>query len=187
MKRTMVLLMMSLLIAGCGQDAGEPDSSNTDAAGNSSSNDIQDTSKPATSGPCKGIPVERCDTIETTETLAIETGEADVRVEVEVADDTDEMTKGLMGRTALAEDAGMLFVYPEERELSFWMRDTLIPLSIAFMDGEGRIVDIQDMKALDDRPPHYTSAEPARYALEVNVGFFDERGVEVGDRARLPV
>ena len=80
----------------------------------------------------------------------------------------------------------MLFVYPDERERSFWMKDTLIPLSIAFMDSEGRIVDIQDMKALDDAPPHYTSAEPARYALEVNEGFFDERGVEVGDRAKLP-
>jgi len=71
--------------------------------------------------------------------------------------------------------------------LSFWMKDTLIPLSIAFMDSEGRIVDIQDMKALDDTPPHYTSAEPAQYALEVNKGFFAERGVEVGNRARLPV
>ena len=125
---------------------------------------------------------------ETSETVSIDTaGEAGVRVRIEVADDTNEMARGLMGRTALAEDAGMLFVYPEERELSFWMRDTLIPLSIAFMDSEGRIVDIQDMKALDDEPPHYVSAEPAQYALEVNEGFFDERGVEVGDRARLPV
>jgi uncharacterized membrane protein (UPF0127 family) len=80
----------------------------------------------------------------------------------------------------------MLFVYPEERELSFWMKDTLIPLSIAFMDSEGRIVDIQDMRALDDEPPHYNSAEPAQYALEVNKGFFDEHGVEVGDEAKLP-
>ena len=120
-------------------------------------------------------------------TVRIGTSGGSVEVEVEVADDMDEMRKGLMGRTALAEDAGMLFVYPEERELSFWMRDTLIPLSIAFLDGEGRIVDIQDMRALDDTLPHYTSAEPARYALEVNKGFFDERGVEVGDRAKLPV
>ena len=80
----------------------------------------------------------------------------------------------------------MLFVYPDERELSFWMRNTLIPLSIAFMDSEGRIVDIQDMKPLDDTPPHYTSAEPAQYALEVNKGFLDGRGVEVGDTAALP-
>ncbi len=62
----------------------------------------------------------------------------------------------------------MLFVYPDEEERSFWMRNTLIPLSIAYMDSEGRIVDIQDMKALDDDPPHYVSAEPAQYALEVN-------------------
>ena len=179
-------VVLVLVLAGCGQNAGEQNGSNTGGSDSSSKN-IQDTSKPATSGPCKGIPVERCDIIDESQTVAIENGKADVRVQVEVADDTDEMAKGLMGRTALAEDAGMLFVYPEERELSFWMRDTLIPLSIAFMDGEGRIVDIQDMKALDDRPPHYTSAEPARYALEVNVGFFDERGVEVGDRAKLPV
>ena len=178
------VVVLVLLLAGCGQDAGEPDSSNTDAGGSSSKN-IQDTSKPATSGPCKGIPVERCD-IDGSQTVAIDTGDADVRVQVEVADDTDEMAKGLMGRTALAEDAGMLFVYPEERELSFWMKDTLIPLSIAFMGSDGRIVDIQDMKALDDEPPHYESVEPARYALEVNEGFFDERGVEVGDRAELP-
>ena len=179
-------VVLVLLLAGCGQNAEEPNASNA-GGGDSSSKNIQDTSKPATSGPCKGIPVERCDIIDASRTVAIETGEADVRVQVEVADDRDEMAKGLMGRTALAENAGMLFVYPEERELSFWMRDTLIPLSIAFMDGEGRIVDIQDMKALDDRPPHYTSAEPARYALEVNKGFFDERGVEVGDRAKLPI
>ena len=122
-----------------------------------------------------------------TETLTIETsGDSNVKVRIEVADETNEMQRGLMDRTALAEDSGMLFVYPEERELSFWMRNTLIPLSIAFMDSNGRIVDIQDMKPLDDVPPHYTSAEPARYALEVNKGFFDERGVEVGDTAKLP-
>jgi hypothetical protein len=91
-----------------------------------------------------------------------------------------------MHRTALAENRGMLFVFRREEQLSFWMKDTLIPLSIAFIDSEGRIVDIQNMKPLDDDPPSYVSAEPARYALEVNRGFFEERGVEVGDRAELP-
>ncbi len=62
---------------------------------------------------------------------------------------------------------------------------TLVPLSIACIVSEGRIVDIQDMKPLDD-PPSYVSAKPARYALEVNQGFFEERGVKVGDRAELP-
>ena len=161
MKRTMVLLAMLLLIAGCGADDGGASAGGSDG-GNASA------SSPAATVRIGG------------------SGGEGVEVQVEIADDTQEMARGLMGRTALAEDAGMLFVYPEERELSFWMKDTLIPLSIAFMDSEGRIVDIQDMKALDDTPPHYTSAEPARYALEVNKGFFDERGVEVGDTARLP-
>ena len=115
-------------------------------------------------------------------------GGEEVEVRVEIADTGPERELGLMGRTALPEDRGMLFVFGEEQEeLSFWMKDTLIPLSIAFMDSEGRIVDIQDMKPLDDEPPHYVSAEPAQYALEVNRGFFEERGVEVGDRAELPV
>ena len=163
MKRTIVLLVMALLISGCAGAESERSPGGEEAA---------PTSQGASS-------------TSSTVRIAASGGES-VEVAVEVADDTQEMARGLMGRTALAGDAGMLFVYPDERELSFWMRDTLIPLSIAFMDAEGRIVDIQDMKALDDEPPHYTSAEPARYALEVNKGFFAERGVEVGDTARLP-
>lgn len=110
-----------------------------------------------------------------------------VPVEVEVADTDAERQTGLMGRTVLPEDAGMLFVFEGDQALSFWMRDTLIPLSIAYIDAQGRIVDIQDMQPLDDVPPHYISAEPARYALEVNQGFFEERGVTVGDTVELPV
>ena len=187
MKRTIVLLMTSLLITGCG--GLEPGGS----AGGSSGGDV---SSAAGAEGAKGSGGEGSTVMETASrasspesgTVRIgASGGGSVEVEVEVADDMDEMQKGLMGRTALAEDAGMLFVYPEERELSFWMKDTLIPLSIAFMDDEGRIVDIQDMKPLDDDPPHYVSAEPARYALEVNKGFFEEQGVEVGDRANLPV
>ncbi len=110
-----------------------------------------------------------------------------VPVGVEIADTDAERQTGLMGRTVLPEDAGMLFVFEGEQALSFWMRDTLIPLSIAYIDAQGRIVDIQDMEPLDDVPPHYVSAEPARYALEVNQGFFEERGVTVGDLVELPV
>ena len=160
-------LALVLLLAGCGGDRESGAASNAESK--------------------ESVP-EATEESSATETVSIDTADrASVRVRIEVADDANEMARGLMGRTALAEDAGMLFAYPEERELSFWMKDTLIPLSIAFMDSEGRIVDIQDMEALDDEPPHYTSAGPAQYALEVNEGFFDERGVEVGDRARLPV
>ncbi|ABG05487.1 protein of unknown function DUF192 [Rubrobacter xylanophilus DSM 9941] len=120
------------------------------------------------------------------ETLTIHADGGDVRVRVEVADEPAEQRRGLMHRTALGEDRGMLFVFGSEQRLSFWMKDTLIPLSIAYIDAEGRIVDIQDMRPLDDDPPHYVSARPAMYALEVNRGFFEERGVEVGDTVELP-
>lgn len=110
-----------------------------------------------------------------------------VPVGVEIADTDAERQTGLMGRSTLAEAAGMLFVFEGEQALSFWMRDTLIPLSIAYIDAQGRIVDIQDMQPLDDVPPHYVSAEPAQYALEVNQGFFEEWGVTVGDTVELPV
>src|SRR5215203_7432784 len=89
-----------------------------------------------------------------------------------------------MVREALAEDAGMLFIFDQEQPLSFWMKDTLIPLSIAYIDGSGTIVDIQDMQPLDETL--HPSATPARYALEVNQGFFGERGVTVGDTVELP-
>ncbi len=101
-----------------------------------------------------------------------------VEVPVEIADTDEERQTGLMGRTALPEDAGMLFVFGAEQQLSFWMKDTLIPLSIAFIDSEGRIVDIQDMQPLDEAP--HPSAAPAQYALEVNQGFFGARGIQVG-------
>ncbi len=122
-----------------------------------------------------------------TVTLAIRTsGGEEVEVRAEVADERAERQTGLMGRTELAQDAGMLFVFGWERNLSFWMRTTLIPLSIAYIAADGRIVDIQDMEPLDDEPPSYASAEPAKYALEVNQGFFAERGVEVGGTVEIP-
>jgi uncharacterized membrane protein (UPF0127 family) len=107
-----------------------------------------------------------------------------VPVQVEIADTPDERLTGLMGRPALAADTGMLFIFDQEQMLSFWMKDTLIPLSIAYINAEGRIVDIQDMQPLDETS--HPSAEPAQYALEVNQGFFEERGVMVGDIVELP-
>jgi uncharacterized membrane protein (UPF0127 family) len=103
-----------------------------------------------------------------------------VEVPVEIAATDTERERGLMGRTALAEDAGMLFVFDREQQLSFWMKDTLIPLSIAYINESGRIVDIQDMQPLDETP--HPSTEPARYALEVNGGFFVARGIQVGHK-----
>ena len=114
----------------------------------------------------------------------VSSGGARTEVEVEIADERDEQQRGLMERTELAEDAGMLFVFERDEPRSFWMRNTLIPLSIAYIADGGRIVDIQDMQPLDETS--HPSAEPARYALEVNQGFFAERGIQVGDEVELP-
>jgi len=169
--RKLAALALALLLAGCGA-AGQQE----DARGGS-----QDRERRST-----GVAAQETTAEAASRTLTIEASEnRSVEVRVEIADEPEEQAKGLMGRTALGEDRGMLFVFPSEEERSFWMKNTLIPLSIAYIDAEGRIMDIQDMKALDDDPPHYVSAEPAQYALEVNKGFFDERGVEVGDRVIL--
>jgi uncharacterized protein len=176
--RKIAAVALVLLLAGCGgEPAGSSNGSQEGAPQASESADTGSESTPTTPEAASGL-----------STLTIEaSGGESVEVRVEIADEPEEQVTGLMNRTALGEDRGMLFVFPSEEDRSFWMKDTLIPLSIAYMDSEGRIVDIQDMKALDDDPPHYESAEPARYALEVNKGFFDERGVEVGDSAELPL
>jgi uncharacterized protein len=104
----------------------------------------------------------------------------DATVQAEVADSRMERSVGLMHRTSLAPGAGMLFVYPRPRPLSFWMRNTLVPLSIAFIDASGTIVRISDMKPRDER--HVPSDWPALYALEVPQGWFDSVGVSIGDQ-----
>jgi uncharacterized protein len=167
-----IVVVLALLLTGCSGPQADPDTgSQKTPQATGTTADKEET----TSGP-SGL-----------RTLVIDaSGGKKVGVRVEVADDLAEQAKGLMDRTTLGENRGMLFVYPEERELSFWMKNTLIPLSIAFIDSERRIIDIQDMKPLDDEPPSYVSAEPAQYALEVNQGFFERRGVKVGDSVELP-
>jgi uncharacterized membrane protein (UPF0127 family) len=165
-----VLVLLSLVLAGC--DGGSADS----GGGSTGTPSAARAPTDSTNAPASDLPTVTIDA----------SGGEEVEVRVEIADDTSEQRRGLMHRTALAEDRGMLFVYRDEEIRSFWMKNTLIPLSIAFIDSEGRIVDIQDMKPLDDDPPNYVSAEPARYALEVNRGFFEERGIKAGDRADLP-
>lgn len=104
-------------------------------------------------------------------------------VTVEVAETDAQRRRGLMGRDSLPEDHGMLFVYSRPQTLSFWMRNTEIPLDIAYISRDGVIVDIQQMEPhTEERHP---SREPAMYALELPRGWFEEHGVEVGDRVRF--
>jgi uncharacterized membrane protein (UPF0127 family) len=116
----------------------------------------------------------------------IETEAGDVVVHVEIADTAAERERGLMGRERLSADSGMVFVFPQETTSAFWMKDTLIPLSIAFYDEVGRIVRILDMQPCRHDPcPLYDPDASYRGALEVNLGSFREWGVQVGDRLRV--
>ena len=118
--------------------------------------------------------------------VVIEAADGTVSIDVEVADERLERRIGLMGRTNLPADAGMAFVFPEPTGGSFWMKDTLIPLSIAFWDEGGAIVAILDMQPCpDDECPSYDPGVDFVGAVEVNQGFFDEHGIDVGDRIRL--
>jgi uncharacterized protein len=100
---------------------------------------------------------------------------------VEVAEDEATRERGLMYRRQMPRDEGMLFVFESPQPLSFWMRNTLIPLDIAFVAGDGRILNILEMKPLDEGP-RYNSIGPALYAIETNAGWFRENGIKPGDR-----
>lgn len=103
------------------------------------------------------------------------------RVYVEVADTPEARARGLMHREWLDPDAGMLFVFEGPVRAAFWMKDTLLSLSIAFIAADGSVVDIQDMEPLS-LEPHAPPAEYL-YALETNAGWFAEHGVGAGARA----
>ena len=105
---------------------------------------------------------------------------AGTSIEVELAVTEEQKARGLMHRDSLPADDGMLFVYPDSKPRSFWMKDTRIPLSIAFIEPDGDIVRIADMKPLDRSSTH--SLYPAKYALEMNQGWFEKNGIEEGDR-----
>jgi len=109
----------------------------------------------------------------------LSTSQGDAAVSVEVVSTPATIERGLMFREHLPPDQGMLFLMQEERAWTFWMRNTKIPLSIAFADASGKIVRIADMEPFDER--QVSSIAPARYALEMNHGWFAAHSVVPGD------
>jgi len=110
-----------------------------------------------------------------------------------IADSGPEQEQGLMNVTAArmnplddGTERGMIFVFDHERQLSFWMKNTIIPLDIAYVDSEGLIVKTYTMAPLDTRIGQYTSGSPARYAIEVNAGVFARLEVKEGDNLTIP-
>lgn len=117
-------------------------------------------------------------------TLAIVGDDARAELKVELAVTAEQRSRGLMFREELPEERGMLFVFERETKAGFWMKNTKIPLSIAFIAGDGMILETQDMEPLSEEL--HTPAQAYRYALEVNQGWFERHGLGLGDRVEIP-
>ena len=105
-------------------------------------------------------------------------------IKAEVATDAATRARGLMFREQLGANEGMLFVFPEKSRQCFWMRNTLVPLSIAFIDDDGAVANIADMQPRSD--DSHCSTRAIRYALEMEQGWFAKRGIAPGSRLRGP-
>ncbi len=103
-------------------------------------------------------------------------------IHAEVARTDEQRAIGLMARKEMAPNAGMIFVFEQPAQQCFWMRNTLIPLSAAFVADDGTIVNIVEMQPLSDAS--HCSAKPVRYVLEMNKGWFDKRGLKAGSKLR---
>jgi len=113
---------------------------------------------------------------------AVELGAGMHVIRAEVADNNSSRARGLMRRTALPPNGGMLFVFDEDAIHCMWMKNTLIPLSVAFIDARGAIINIADMQPHSEQS--HCAAKPARYALEMNRGWFAQRGIKPGAKLR---
>ena len=168
-----VVLAVLLGVAACGSEESSPPTTTVSGESPEATTTAPQatTTEPEASGPV----------------VLIETAGGDeVVVAVEVADSAEERQVGLMGRESLPDDAGMIFLFDEDTSGGFWMKDTLIPLSIAFADADGTIVSVLDMEPCEADPCEiYDPGVPYRSALEVNQGAFSRWGVAEGDRLTL--
>jgi uncharacterized membrane protein (UPF0127 family) len=132
---------------------------------------------------CRGNADERPQRLSAVDLVIERDGGSPVGISAEIARTGDERQKGLMYRTALADGTGMLFVFERDQILGFWMKNTLIPLSIAYIAWNGRIVEIYDMQAHNEQT--VSSSRSVRYALETPQGWFSRAGIRPGDFLRL--
>ena len=166
--QALTLILAAGLVVGCGAQNGTNDGAALAAT------DGQ-TGQQVTPGNA-GLPVIDEHTGQPIKRVQIHVG--GVPVTVELAETPETKQRGLMGRDSLPDDYGMLFVYDSERTLSFWMRNTKIPLDIAFADANGVIVGIDQLEPRSEES--VLSKSPAMYALEINEGWFAENGITEG-------
>jgi uncharacterized membrane protein (UPF0127 family) len=118
-------------------------------------------------------------------TVAFSNDSRSASLDIQVANTASERSSGLMGRTELAENGGMLFDFGGATDTAFYMKDTSIPLSIAFIDSRGRVLAIKDMKPFNLTPVQ--SPDKYRYAIEANQGWFVKHGITPGSRATIDI
>ena len=111
-----------------------------------------------------------------------ELGAGMYRIEAEVAHTAQARQVGLMMRKTMAPQRGMVFVFEHDATHCMWMKNTFLPLSVAFVDAQGKVINIEDMQP--QREDNHCAAAPARFALEMNLGWFRERGIKAGDVLR---
>ncbi len=164
-----LVVMAALVVGGCSANLGGCDTnSGTANGGQQGGNDLDSMS---------------------TKQLSI----GKTKFQAWVADTNEQREKGLMFVEAEqmqpledGTERSMLFIFEREKSLNFWMKDTIIPLDIAYTRSDGTIVKIHTMTPLDTRFNQYPSGEPARYALEVNAGVFAAKGIGEGDVIEIP-
>lgn len=100
------------------------------------------------------------------------------RIEAEVAATQENRMTGLMQRRSMPPNQGMLFIFTQPQRHCMWMKNTLLPLSVAFLDDEGHILNVEDMQPQTE--DNHCAAKPARFALEMNLGWFRQKGIKPG-------
>lgn len=110
--------------------------------------------------------------------LALSAGIHNINAEVAYTDPMRQ--QGLMHRRLMPAQEGMLFVFPQRQRFCMWMKNTFLPLSVAFLDDEGTVLNIEDMAP--ETETSHCAVKPARYALEMNLGWFDKRGIRPGSK-----
>lgn len=116
--------------------------------------------------------------------LVADTGTEKKSFKVEIADDETERSRGLMFRENMAPDHGMLFVYSEQQQVAFWMKNTILPLDLVFIDASGKVVGVKQGTPYSEAP--ISPGVPARFVLELNAGTAARIGLDDGDTVHHP-
>jgi uncharacterized membrane protein (UPF0127 family) len=178
--RSLAVMLLVFLVAACATDPDDQATGDTASEPSPVATEATSTAGPqAVASPSSLQPSEGFSTA----TITLSDGDERIPMPVWVAADAPSRQRGLMGREALPADAGMLFVFETPSVGGFWMKNTLIPLSVAFIDENGQVLQVLDMQPCTADPCEIYSPDPASpylYAVEANLGYFDDHGIGPG-------